>query len=148
MMSARFGQVNLFVADMAASVAFYRLLELEVPDPFEWPVGSHAQHVEVGSGEDCYLALDNHAQARIWNKLFDPGRGKGNAVVGLLVDARGDVDRLYHRVKAAGHAVGQEPYDAFFGSRYAIVFDPDGNQVGLKSPIDHTLAYEPHPPTS
>lgn len=142
-MSIRFGQVNLVVADMAASVAFYRLLELEVPDPFEWPSGSGAQHVEIGSDEECYLALDNHPQARIWNNQFDPDRGRGNVVVGLLVASRDDVDRLYAKVRDAGHPVGQEPYDAFWGSRYAIVIDPDGNHVGLKSPIDGALAYEP-----
>lgn len=146
-MSTRFGQVNLFVADMAASVDFYRLLELDVPDPFEWPPGSGAQHVEIDSDGDCYVALDNHPQARIWNNRFEPDRGKGNAVVGLLVDARDDVDRLYNTVRTAGHPVGQEPYDAFWGSRYAIVLDPDGHQVGLKSPIDDALTYEPDIPT-
>lgn len=146
-MSVRFGQVNLFVTDMAASVEFYRLLELHVPDPFEWPSGSGAQHVEMHSHHDCYLALDNHAQARIWNNKFDPDRGRGNVVVGLLVGSRDDVDRLYAKVRDAGHPVGQEPYDAFWGSRYAIVIDPDGNQVGLKSPIDDALSYEPTVPT-
>ena len=142
-MTTQFGQVNLFVADMDASVAFYRLLELDVPDPFEWPAGSGAQHVEIHTNDDCYLALDNHPQARIWNNQFDPDRGQGNAVVGLLVDSREDVDRLYRKVLAAGWAVGQDPYDAFWGSRYAIVIDPDGNQVGIKSPVDAGLAYEP-----
>lgn len=142
-MSTRFGQVNVVVADMAASVAFYRLLELDVPAPFEWPAGSGAQHVEIGSDDECYLALDNHPQARIWNNRFDPDRGRGNVVVGLLVDRRDDVDRLYAKVRDAGHPVGQEPYDAFWGSRYAIVIDPDGNQVGLKSPVDDARAHEP-----
>ena len=140
----RFWQVNLFVADMAASVEFYRLLELDVPDPDEWPDGSGALHVEVGDSDaGCYLALDNHPMARIWNPPFEADRGEGNVVVGLLVEERGDVDRLYERVRAAGHRTGQEPYDAFFGSRYAIVFDPDGNQVGLKSPIEEDRKYVP-----
>ena len=50
----------------------------------------------------------------------------------------------------------QEPYDAFWGARYAIVEDPDGNAVGLMSPIDPdrqrpTLDVErvpPSPPTT
>ena len=41
-----FGQINLVVADMAATVEFYRLLELDVPDAFEWPVGSAAKHID------------------------------------------------------------------------------------------------------
>lgn len=60
------------------------------------------------------------------------------------VDTRDDVDRLCELVSAAGHPVAQEPYDAFFGSRYAIVIDPDGNQVGLKSPIEDDRATFPN----
>jgi uncharacterized glyoxalase superfamily protein PhnB len=81
--------------------------------------------------------------ARIWNPRFEPDRIRGNIVIGMLVETRDDVDRLYDTVKAAGHPVGQQPYDAFFGSRYAVVIDPDGNQVGLKSPIEYDRKYEP-----
>lgn len=35
-----------------------------------------------------------------------------------------------------GHKGRQPPYDAFWGARYAIVADPDGNDVGLMSPLD------------
>ena len=60
--------------------------------------------------------------------------------MGLRVSSREDVDRLYAAVTGAGYASQQPPYDAFWGARYAIVEDPDGNAVGLMSPID------PEPP--
>ena len=138
-----FGQINLLVGDMAATIAFYRLLELDFTDPFEWPPGSGAEHVDDIHAVDAYMAFDNPPMARIWNRQFEPERSRGNVVIGLMVPTREDVDRLYEKVKAAGHQVGQEPYDAFFGSRYAIVIDPDGNQVGLKSPIENERRYEP-----
>ena len=37
---------------------------------------------------------------------------------------------------ADGVPVQQEPYDAFWGARYAVVSDPDGNGVGIMSPVD------------
>ena len=40
----------------------------------------------------------------------------------------------------------QKPYDAFGEARYAIVEDPDGNQVALISPIDAELRHWPPPP--
>ncbi|MFP3988308.1 VOC family protein [Streptomyces sp. E11-3] len=150
-MATVFGHINIPVRDMDATIAFYRLLGLDVPDAFEWPPGSGAKHVEVPTPGGAYLAFDNHEMARIWNTRFDAERGAGNGagnaagniVVGLLVDARDDVDGTYRAVEAAGHQVGQPPYDAFWGSRYAIVVDPDGNEVGLKSPVDDERRYEP-----
>jgi catechol 2,3-dioxygenase-like lactoylglutathione lyase family enzyme len=142
-MTTMFGHINIFVRDMDATITFYRLLGLDVPDAFEWPQGSGARHVEVPMPGGHYLAFDNHEMARIWNARFDAERGEGNIVVGLLVDSRDDVDRIYHRVEEVGYRVGQPPCDAFWGSRYAIVIDPDGNQVGLKSPEDDERRYEP-----
>ena len=46
---------------------------------------------------------------------------------------------------AAGYAGSQPPYDAFWGARYAIVEDPDGNDVGLMSPIDAQRRFVPSP---
>jgi hypothetical protein len=44
---------------------------------------------------------------------------------------------------AAGYAGPQPPYDAFWGARYAIVQDPDDNDVGLMSPIDPNAKFVP-----
>jgi uncharacterized glyoxalase superfamily protein PhnB len=46
-------------------------------------------------------------------------------------------------VTGAGYGSQQPPYDAFWGSRYAIVEDPDGNAVGLMSPVDPTRRSTP-----
>jgi uncharacterized glyoxalase superfamily protein PhnB len=142
-MPTTFEHINICVRDIDATTAFYRLLGLDVPEAFDWPPGTGARHVEVRMPGGHYLAFDNHVMARIWNTRFDDERRQGNIVIGLLVDSRDDVDRIYRTVQDAGHRVGQPPYDAFWGSRYAIVIDPDGNQVGLKSPEDDERRYEP-----
>jgi uncharacterized glyoxalase superfamily protein PhnB len=46
------------------------------------------------------------------------------------------VDRLYTELTTAGYQGQQRPYDAFWGARYAVVADPDGNPVGLMSKSD------------
>lgn len=69
------------------------------------------------------MALDC-TMVHILNTQFDPDRGQGNVVVGLMAESRVDVDGILRKVKRAGHPVGQEPYDAFFGSRYATVSSP------------------------
>jgi len=47
-----------------------------------------------------------------------------------------DVDRLYRELTAAGAHGYKEPWDAFWGQRYAQVHDPDGNVVDLFAPLD------------
>jgi len=45
------------------------------------------------------------------------------------------VDELYARVRAAGFDTEKEPWDAFWGQRYAQVRDPDGVPVDLFAPL-------------
>jgi catechol 2,3-dioxygenase-like lactoylglutathione lyase family enzyme len=46
------------------------------------------------------------------------------------------VDLEFAELIGAGYPGRRPPYDAFWGARYAIVADPDGNEVGLMSPTD------------
>lgn len=70
--------------------------------------------------------------------------------LGIMVKTRASVDESYADLLAAGHHGRQPPYDAFWGSRYAVVEDPDGNPVGLMSPSDDSKRTPPptKPPTS
>ena len=45
-----------------------------------------------------------------------------------------EVDELYERVRAAGFDTDKEPWDAFWGQRYAQLRDPDGVPVDLYAP--------------
>ena len=54
----------------------------------------------------------------------------------LLVASREAVGERWAELTGAGYTGRQPPYDAFWGARYAIVIDPDGNHVGLMSPVD------------
>jgi uncharacterized glyoxalase superfamily protein PhnB len=69
-----------------------------------------------------------------------------NGVLFFHVSRREDVDSLFARMTAAGSVAQKAPEDAFWGSRYAIIEDPDGNAVGIMSPIDDTLSRPPPPP--
>ena len=49
-------------------------------------------------------------------------------------------------VTGAGYRGQQPPYDAFWGARYAVVEDPDGNAVGIMSPSDPDRRSMARPP--
>ena len=41
------------------------------------------------------------------------------------------LNALYERIVDRGYEGRREPWDAFWGQRYAIVADPDGNLISL-----------------
>jgi catechol 2,3-dioxygenase-like lactoylglutathione lyase family enzyme len=129
----RLDQINLVVSDVPASRAFYSRLGLDFgaePDPV-WD----SQHVSARPGESTPLDLDLDSVtfAAKWNR---GASGRSGAILGFKVDSRAEVDALVSALAADGVPVQQEPYDAFWGARYAVVSDPDGNGVGIMSPID------------
>lgn len=122
-------QFNLVVSNMEASVAFYRRLGLDIADTTpEWQ--HHHRSARLPSGMD--LDLDSTEFARYWDRGWSGGMG----VLGFRVERREQVDEIYTDLVGAGYRGQQAPYDAFFGARYAVVEDPDGNGVGIMSPID------------
>ena len=143
-------QVDLIVNDIDASADFYRLLGLALPEAHPWPPGSSAVHLEGEMPNGSSFSLNNLEMARLWHAGVGEGGSKGNAsrsggrtVIGFHLPSPDAVDETYARVLAAGYAGPQEPYDAFWGARYAVVVDPDGNHVGLMGPLDRARAYVP-----
>jgi uncharacterized glyoxalase superfamily protein PhnB len=57
-------------------------------------------------------------------------------VIGIELESREAVNALWEGLINEGAQGLQPPFDAFWGARYAIVEDPDGNPVALTSPVD------------
>ncbi|MDE0037447.1 MAG: VOC family protein [Gammaproteobacteria bacterium] len=130
-------QLNLVVRDMARSLEFYRAIGLTIPDDTVWRTQTGPHHVEVKMPNGFELALDSEALAEVYDGGWQAFKGEGNrSVMSFRLGDANEVDAVYHRVVALGFGSSQPPYYAFWGSRYAIVVDPDGNHVGLMSPPD------------
>jgi catechol 2,3-dioxygenase-like lactoylglutathione lyase family enzyme len=139
MAPVRLDQLNLVVRDVEASRAFYTRLGVDFGEERD-PVWAH-HHLSAERSErvPLDLDLDSTSFAPKWNRGWPGGPG---VVIGFKVDSREEVDRLVAALAAEGVAVQQEPWDAFWGARYAIVSDPDGNGVGIMSPVDPARRYE------
>ena len=125
--------VGIVVDDMARSLAFYR--ELGVPIP----AGAGSEdHVEVTMPNGLRLAWDQIDMVRSFNPGFQPSTGDGRVALAFLCESAADVDALCERLVAAGYPLHKEPWDAFWGQRYAMVRDPDGNGLDLFAPLDET----------
>jgi uncharacterized glyoxalase superfamily protein PhnB len=132
-------QINLVSGDLGASIAFYRRLGVEIPEARVWRTSTGAHHASAASqsaDQAIDFDLDSAAFAQMWNSGWK-GRTdlKGRVVIGFGVAARTDVDDVYRDMVGAGYRGLQEPHDAFWGARYAIIQDPDGIAVGLMSPV-------------
>ena len=117
--------VELVVADMAATVAFYRRLGLELPDEV-----ADEDHVETTVG-GLRLAFDTHATIRSFDPQWSPPRGGHRVALAFEAPSPADVDAAYEELTAAGAQGHLPPFDAPWGMRYAVVLDPDGTPVDL-----------------
>lgn len=138
-----FNQFNLIVTDMAATLSFYRRLGLTIRDTHPaW--ARHHRTAVMPDGID--LDFDSVEFARQWNTGWHRPAAGGAGVLGFGLPSRDAVDSLYADLVGAGYQSQQPPYDTFWGARYAVVEDPDGNAVGLMSPVDPEQETEPTPP--
>ncbi|MFD9796228.1 VOC family protein [Streptomyces sp. NPDC059070] len=125
-MNARFDAFGLVVSDMAASLAFYRRLGLDIPAAADGE--PHVEHTLPGGTR---ILWDTEEVIR----SIDPGwtrpAGGGRVELAFVCDSPQEVDGVYESLVAAGHAGHLKPFDAFWGQRYATLHDPDGVGVAL-----------------
>jgi len=125
-MTPRLDMLGLVVRDMATALAFYRRLGLEIADGAE----SEA-HVEATLPGGLRVAWDTVEVMQSFDPGWAPAAGGAAFSLAFLVDSPAEVDSLYAELTGAGYAGHLEPWDAFWGQRYAVVKDPDGNDVAL-----------------
>lgn len=128
-MTARFDALGVIVADIPRALAFYRRLGLEFPDEAE-----SEQHVEAVLPGGLRFMLDAEDVIR----SFEPDwrRHDGSSIgLAFACESSVDVDAVYAELTGAGYESHKEPWDAFWGMRYAQVRDPDGHVVDLFAPL-------------
>jgi catechol 2,3-dioxygenase-like lactoylglutathione lyase family enzyme len=124
--------IGIVVQDMATSLAFYRRLGLDIPADVD-----SQPHVETTLPGGLRLAWDTVETVRSFDPSWTPPSGGARIGLAFLCDAPADVadvDKTYAELTAAGYEGHKEPWDAFWGQRYALIRDPDGNGVELFAP--------------
>jgi uncharacterized glyoxalase superfamily protein PhnB len=118
--------IGIVCADIEQSLTFYRMLGVDLPE-FSPDKG----HYEATIADGFRLMLDSHDVMSQFVDDFVPPTV--NEVVGLAVECESpaDVDAVWQQLISLGVESEREPWDAFWGQRYASVKDPDGNNVDL-----------------
>ncbi|MBQ0895709.1 VOC family protein [Micromonospora purpureochromogenes] len=122
--------VGMAVADMARSLDFYRRLGLAVP-----PEADAEDHVEVTLPGGLRLAWDAVTMVRTFHPGWTPPTGSPRVNLAFRCADPAEVDRYWAELTGAGFHGELPPWDAFWGQRYAVLHDPDGNGVDLYAPL-------------
>lgn len=117
--------VGMVVDDMAASLAFYRTLGLDLPEGSE-----SSSHVEAKMDGDVILFWDS-----AFVDTYDPERttpaGGYRVLLEFAVGGKREVDTRYAELTGHGYRGHRAPFDTSFGTYLAMVDDPDGNTILL-----------------
>src|SRR5207247_9730904 len=117
------GAIAILAGDMKESVRCYRLLGIDVADAAD-------DHPDATLPSGIRLMWDTLELI----KQLDPDwvDPKGHRM-GLAFECSspGEVDATHARVVRAGFRSKKDPWDAFWGQRYAQIVDPDDNVVDL-----------------
>jgi uncharacterized glyoxalase superfamily protein PhnB len=119
--------VYLFVRDLDASLAFYQRLGIEI----ESIAGGFAR-AKTQAG--CGIEFGTADVTRRYDPDWQEPSGASQNTLNFDLGSAEAVDATYAEMTAAGYVGHLAPMDAFWGARFAIVDDPDGNVVGLHGP--------------
>jgi catechol 2,3-dioxygenase-like lactoylglutathione lyase family enzyme len=129
-MAPTFNAIGLVVSDMSTALAFYRRLGLSIP-----PEADKEPHVNYELPGGLTLMWDTIETIRSFDASWAPPTGGHRVGLAFVCADAAEVDRTYADMVAAGYGGHKEPWDAFWGQRYAVLHDPDGNSVELCTPF-------------
>jgi catechol 2,3-dioxygenase-like lactoylglutathione lyase family enzyme len=121
--------VGIVVRDMGASLEFYRRLGLNIPEGAE-----DEPHAEATTPSGLRVAWDTAELIGQIDPAWTEPSGGHRIALAFLCPSPAQVDAKYDELASLGHG-HKEPWDAFWGQRYAIVKDPDGNAIDLFAPL-------------
>jgi uncharacterized glyoxalase superfamily protein PhnB len=124
---AELDAIGIVTGDLQGSLRFYGTLGVDVPE-------GDGDHVEATLARGLRLMWDTEEMIRQIDPDWQPPTGQRVGLAFRCEDPA-DVDATYRRVVEAGFRGAKEPWDAFWGQRYATVLDPDGNAVDLFAPL-------------
>jgi len=115
-MAPTFNGISMGAGNMAASLAFYRRLGLDIPAEAD-----NAPHAEV---EQAGVRL-------MWDCAPEYPPTPGGGSLAFLCASPAEVDAVHADLVSAGYTSERAPWDAEWGQRYAVVLDADGYHVDL-----------------
>jgi len=122
----RIESLSIIVQDMKKSLDFYRLLGIEIASEMDSEI-----HVEAHLPGGMRLLWDTIEVIHSFNPDWQPPSGDSRTAFNFLCENPAEVDSIYGQLTGMGYQSVKAPWDAIWGQRYAMIGDPDGNEVSL-----------------
>jgi catechol 2,3-dioxygenase-like lactoylglutathione lyase family enzyme len=117
--------VGVTASNITKSVEFYTLLGFQFSS-FK-PEDDHVE--SIPDADSAKLMIDS---VKLATELIGEAPTHSNhSGFALEYDIPTEIDEIVSKIEAAGFKIAKEPWDAFWGQRYAVVIDPEGYLVDL-----------------
>jgi uncharacterized glyoxalase superfamily protein PhnB len=116
--------IGVVVSDLDRTREFYRHLELELP-------ADATGHAEVELAGGIRLMFDTVEVMHSFDPEWTAPTGSPRTTLAFGFAMPAEVDSKFEELVAAGGQSHKAPWDAFWGQRYAVLRDPDGNEIAL-----------------
>lgn len=118
--------VTIIVKDLGKSIAFYRLLGLDIPDGME-----HESHVDCTTSGSMNICLVPETTVQLHRPDWKNPGANSSISLQFKCSTQGDVDVMYTKFMNEEYTSSMLPYNTPWGERYAQVLDPDGTTIAL-----------------
>ncbi|RVX39756.1 putative lactoylglutathione lyase [Nonomuraea polychroma] len=125
--------IDLAVADMDKTIAFYAMLGLDFKVDANMP-----DHASCDLPNGMHLMLDTEPFRSSYTPGWNSPASGSRTFFAFEFPAPAEVDTKFRELTDAGATSLTEPWDTPWGMRYATVLDPDGNGVDLYAPLPST----------
>ena len=125
------GCIGVFVRDLRASLGFYRMLGLDIPE--EAGDGGYAYRLRLPTGQVFFW--ESYRAVRDFDPGWQPSSGNRRMVLEFGFATPEALNDKYAELTSRGYEGYLDPL-TFAGStvRIALIKDPDGNEVGMRYP--------------
>jgi uncharacterized glyoxalase superfamily protein PhnB len=123
--------VGITVKNLGKALSFYRTLGLSIPEGQD-----NEHHVEFTSESGYSIGFIPESTMLHTNPDWQAPTGNNRISLQFACKTPAEVDKTYKNLVEAGHQSFKEPWDAFWGQRFAQVIDPDGNNIGFFAPLN------------
>ena len=124
------GIIGLHVADLGASLDFYRRLGLDIPTDVD--LSGQAYRLRLPTGQIFFWETLAYTRADFPD--YEPGTGDRKVSLEFGFRNAREVDEMYDALLAEGYGSYKEPL-SWGNIRYAGIIDPDDNQIALRFPL-------------